>query len=152
MSSLLGLRFGRPVVSFEALPAALPAHRLGLPLPPGALSHQGRNYTGIYQFGNTADPVYMGVCNGLTSACSWSGYAIESQCFTGLRCVYDTVGDKGWRLSILSHRINNVIKDVIEAYDDPAKCEPDFDCIDCNNWYFDNVDLFSPDMSTMRRI
>lgn len=63
---------------------------------------------------------------------------MESQCFTGLRCVYDTVQDKGWRLSINSHRINNVIRDVIEAYDRPAQCERDAECVDCNDWYFDN--------------
>ena len=138
ISSLLGLTFGRPAVTFEAPPAALPAHRLGLPLPPGASSHQERRYTGAYHFGHTADPVYMGACNGITSACYWSGYAMDSQCFTGLRCVYDTIADKGWRLSINSHRINNVIRDVIEAYDEPAKCEVDAECVDCNNWYFDN--------------
>lgn len=138
ISSLLGLTFGTPAVTFEALPAALPAYRLGLPLPPGASSHQDGEYTGIHHFGHTADPVYMGACNGVDSVCYWSGYAMDSQCFTGLRCVYDTVGDKGWRLSITSHRINNVIRDVIEAYEKPAKCEPDVECADCNNWYFDH--------------
>lgn len=50
MSSLLGLTFGLPVVTFEAVPEALPAARLGLPSPPGHDPRlpQSRQYTGAY--------------------------------------------------------------------------------------------------------
>ncbi|EDN04383.1 conserved hypothetical protein [Histoplasma mississippiense (nom. inval.)] len=69
VSSLLGMTYGLPVVTFEAVPEALPASRLGLPPPPGTdpSSPQARNYTGAYHFGHTADPIYMGTCNGATS-------------------------------------------------------------------------------------
>lgn len=61
VSSLLGLTFGLPVVTFEAVPEALAAARLGLPVPPGSVlgAPQTRQHTGAYHFGQTADPIYM---------------------------------------------------------------------------------------------
>ena len=139
MSSLLGLTYGHPAVTFEAVPDALAAERLGLPLPPASTSHQTRSDTGAYHFGNTADPVFMGSCHSSYSLCSMWGYAFESQCHTGSRCVYDTVKDKGWWQSLTHHGIDGVIKDVIKTYDGVPECEPDVECIDCLNWRFDGT-------------
>ena len=138
VSSLLGLTFGLPVVTFEAVPDALPAARLGLPSPPGQAAHlhQRRQNTGAYHFGHTADPVYMGTCNAATSACTLGFYAMESVCHTGHRCVWDTVGDKLWGVSITTHRIRSAISDVYEAYDHLPKCEQDTECVDCAAWKF----------------
>lgn len=138
VTSLLGLTYGHPVVTFEAVPEALPASRLGLPIPPGSDSNapQKRDFSGAYHFGHTADPVYMGTCNGATSICTLGGYAMESSCHTGQRCVYDTVEDFGWRVGIGTHRILSVVTDVIEKYDDVPVCAPDKDCVDCFNWKF----------------
>lgn len=138
VSSMLGLTYGLPVVTFEAVPEALPASRLGLPVPAGenpALP-QRRLYSGAYHFGHTADPIYMGTCNGMTSVCTLGGYAMESQCHTGYRCVYDTVEDLGWRVGIGTHRILAVISDVIERYDTVPTCARDRECVDCFNWKF----------------
>lgn len=136
LTSLLGLTFGLPVVTFEAVPEALPASRLGLPMPPGYQVHQKRQHTGAYHFGHTADPVYMGTCNGINSICTWGGYAMESACHTGQMCTYDTVADKGWRVGIGTHKIQNVISDVIEIYDDVPACEAEEECYDCILWKF----------------
>ncbi|KAJ5150023.1 lipase atg15 [Penicillium atrosanguineum] len=138
MTSLLGLTFGLPVVTFEAVPEALPAARLGLPSPPGHDSRlpQQRAFTGAYHFGHTADPIYMGTCNGINSICTWGGYAMESACHTGQMCTYDTVADKGWRVGIGTHKIQNVISDVIKAYDDVPPCAPEEECYDCVLWKF----------------
>ena len=138
VASLLGLTFGLPTITFEAPGEALPAARLGLPTPPGnsPSAHQRRQYTGAYHFGHTADPVFMGTCNAATSACTLGFYAMESQCHTGHRCVYDTVGDKKWRPSISYHSIRPVIKDVYRAYDTLPKCEQDTECVDCALWKF----------------
>lgn len=138
VSSLLGLTYGVPVVTYEAVPEALPAARLGLPIPPGGdpSAPQKREYTGAHHFGHTADPVYMGTCNGATSICTLGGYAMESSCHTGRRCVYDTVEDFGWRVGIGTHRILSVISDVLEKYDVVPSCEPDTVCLDCVNWKF----------------
>lgn len=138
VSSLLGLTFGLPVTTFEAPGDALAAMRLGLPAPPD--SHPGapqsRKYTGAYHFGHTADPIFMGTCNAVTSGCTIGGYAMESQCHSGRVCVYDTVKDKGWRVGIGNHKIHGIITNVIETYDDVAACETDEECVDCFNWKF----------------
>ncbi len=129
VASLIGLTYNIPSVSIEAPPQKLAAERLGLTIPP---------HGGDYHIGNTADPVYMGACNGYFSACSIAGFAFESQCHTGKRCVYDTVQDKGWRMSINNHRINVVIPQILEAYNNTPACEADDECVDCYNWNFNN--------------
>lgn len=136
VSSMLGLTYGLPVVTFEAVPEALPAGRLGLPVPPGSDPNnpQTREYTGAYHFGHTADPVYIGTCNGATASCSYAGYAMESACHTGRECVYDVVADKGWRVGIGTHKIRSVINDVILKYDEVAECKFTPECRDCANW------------------
>lgn len=129
IASLMGHTFNFPVVTFESPPERLPAHRLGL---------IRANDPPTYHLGNTADPIYMGACNGFSSSCGIAGYAFESQCFTGLRCAYDTVEDLGWHLSITNHRINVVISDVLEKYNTTPKCVSDEEsgCVDCYNWNF----------------
>lgn len=141
VSSLLGLTYGLPVTTFEAYGEALAASRLGIPSPPGLYpsAPQTRQNTAIYHFGHTADPIFMGTCNAATSGCTLGGYALESQCHLGQVCVYDTVKDKSWRVGIGNHKIWNVIRDVIEAYDDVAPCVSDSECVDCYNWkYFES--------------
>ncbi|KAK7733916.1 putative lipase atg15 [Cytospora paraplurivora] len=136
VSAMLGLTYGLPVVTFEAVPEALPAGRLGLPVPPGSDPNnpQTREHTGAYHFGHTADPVYIGTCNGATASCSYAGYAMESACHTGRECVYDVVTDKGWRVGIGTHKIRSVINDVILKYDEVAECRFTPECRDCANW------------------
>ncbi|KAF2769615.1 alpha/beta-hydrolase [Teratosphaeria nubilosa] len=138
VASLLGLTYGLPTLTFEAYPDAMAASRLGLPMPPGYRigAHQNRRGTGIYHFGHTADPIYMGTANGATSVPSIAGYAFEGVCHTGQTCTYDTVGDLGWRVGIGTHKINSVIKDVLMKYDTVPECEEDVDCQDCYNWKF----------------
>lgn len=138
VSTLLGLTYGLPVMTYEAFPDALAASRLGLPTPPGYRvgAHQSRPDLAIHHYGHTADPVFMGTCDTASSLCTLAGYAFQSQCHTGMRCAYDTVGDLGWRVSVGTHRINSVIPDVLEAYDEVAACEEDAECQDCFNWKF----------------
>ncbi|KIW91741.1 uncharacterized protein Z519_07709 [Cladophialophora bantiana CBS 173.52] len=137
VTSLLGLTFGLPTVTFEAPGDDLAAKRLGLPAPPSSDPHRPRTkYTGAYHFGNTADPVFMGTCNGATATCTLGGYAMESQCHTGKQCIYDTVSDYGWRVGIGNHKIHNVIDNVIKIYQTVPTCEADDECVDCFNWKF----------------
>ncbi|KAI4718269.1 alpha/beta-hydrolase [Aureobasidium sp. EXF-10727] len=138
VSSLLGATYGLPTLTFEAFPDALAARRLGLPTPPGHAIGEfaRRHYTGTFHFGHTADPIYVGNCNSFDSPCTIAGYAFQSKCHTGYNCTYDTVGDLGWRVSIGTHRITSVIKDVIEAYDSVPVCTQDVDCTDCSEWSF----------------
>ncbi|OQO01298.1 hypothetical protein B0A48_12851 [Cryoendolithus antarcticus] len=138
VSSLLGLTYGLPTLTFEAYPDALAASRLGLPIPPGYKigAHHTRPETGIYHFGHTADPIFMGTCNAASSLCTIGGYAFQSQCHTSMVCTYDTVEDFGWRVGLGTHRITSVIRDVLEKYDTVPKCEQDIECQDCFNWKF----------------
>lgn len=138
VSTLLGLTFGLPVFTFEAFPDALAASRLGLPTPPGYHigAHQSRTDVAIHHYGHTADPVFMGSCNGATASCSIGGYAFEGHCHTGKTCIYDTVNDLGWRSSAWSHRIYTVIDTVIKKYDNVAECDEDTECTDCALWKF----------------
>lgn len=141
VSSLLGMTFGIPAVTFEAPGEALAASRLGLPTPPNPdpKTPATQKLTGTHHFGHTADPVFMGTCNGATATCTLGGYAMESQCHTGLQCVYDTVSDLGWRVGIGNHKIHNVIDNVLRRYDHPPQCVPDDECVDCFNWkYFES--------------
>ncbi|PQE30724.1 hypothetical protein CJF32_00005901 [Rutstroemia sp. NJR-2017a WRK4] len=136
VSSMLGLTYGLPVVTFEAVPDALPVSRLGLPAPPGhnPNSPQKREFTGAFHFGHTADPIYLGTCNGATASCSYAGYALESSCHTGMECVYDVVADHGWGVHIWSHRIIPVIEQVIKVYDTVPVCKFTPECVDCPLW------------------
>ena len=138
VSTLLGLTFGLPVFTFEAFPDALGASRLGLPTPPGYHigAHQKRTDVAIHHFGHTADPVFMGSCNGATASCTLGGYAFEGHCHTGKTCIYDTVNDLGWRSSAWYHRIYTVIDTVIKKYDAVPECEEDTECTDCVLWKF----------------
>ena len=143
LSGLLGLTYGRPAVTFEAIPDALPARRLGLPFPPGEDPDrpQARRNTGNFHFGITSDPVYLGTCNGATASCSFAGYALESACHTGMECVYDVVKDWGWRVWIGTHSIDKVIDNVIKKYDTVPKCRFTPDCVDCAQWKEKEGDL-----------
>ncbi|KAJ3083482.1 putative lipase atg15 [Quaeritorhiza haematococci] len=99
LASLLGLTNNVPVFAYEAPGDLLYASRLGLlpDLPPPDPDNPSAppDYSDfletlpIYHFGNTGDPVYLGVCNGPSSSCYWGGYALESRCHAGKACVYD---------------------------------------------------------------
>ncbi|KAF2021617.1 alpha/beta-hydrolase [Aaosphaeria arxii CBS 175.79] len=136
LASLLGLRHGLPSVTFEAYPQALAATRLGLL---GPQSPSSRKNTGGFHFGHSADPIYMGTCNGGSSFCSIAGYAFETTCHTGRKCIYDVVKDWGWRQSTNYHRLRYAIANVYEKYEQAAPCQDeDVNCEDCYLWKFEN--------------
>ncbi|KAI8321754.1 alpha/beta-hydrolase [Martensiomyces pterosporus] len=142
---LLGLTFGVPAVGIEAPGDKLAAKRLHLPSPPAMIMDR----LPLFHVGNTADPVFMGVCSGRTSSCYYAGYAMESKCHLGRQMVFDTVGRRDWRMDIRHHRINEIIYLVFEPWGnlDPEEAIPelereDKDCVDCGLWKF--VDEDSP--------
>ena len=55
----------------------------------------------------------MGVCTGLTSACSLGGFALESRCHLGQVIRYDTVRKLGWSVNAQNHPIKVVIDKVL---------------------------------------
>lgn len=136
VSAMLGLTYGVPVITFQAVPDALPANRLGLPIPPGVDPDRPgqRDYTGAYHFGQNADPIFMGTCNGATASCAYAGYALESACHTGRECVWDTVAVNGTRVSVVTHRIIWVIANVIKQWTTVPECKFTPECYDCPLW------------------
>lgn len=141
LAALLGRTYGLPVVSFQSPPELLPAQRLHLPLPPGIPVWEEH----IWHFGHTADPVYMGACNGAGSSCWIAGYAFETRCHSGLRCVYDVVADKGWHMSMANHRIHVVIDDILTQYNSTPSCVATGPCEDCFDWNFVVPEMPLPD-------
>ncbi|KAF8589794.1 alpha/beta-hydrolase [Ramaria rubella] len=117
LASLLGVTFGAPVVAFEAPGEKMAAGRLHLPSPPSTqhISH-------VY---HTADPVAMGTCNGVSSACAFAGYAMESRCHLGNAIVYDTVSKLNWSVSFTTHRIKVVIDGVLANDWDAESVDPE---------------------------
>ncbi|KAG0680297.1 putative lipase atg15 [Pichia californica] len=132
LSSLLGRTYGLPVVTFEAPGEMLATKRLHLPIPPGlpiSMEH-------VWHFGNNADPIFMGVCNGASSTCGMAGYAMETVCHSGMTCTYDTIKDKGWHVNILNHRLKTVIDELLMKSNETAQCIKPPPCIDCYDWTF----------------
>ncbi|KAG0215805.1 putative lipase atg15 [Mortierella sp. GBA30] len=131
LSSLLGVTFGVPTVTFEMPGDQLAARRLHLPGPPAI------NWDDfpLFHIGHTADPIFQGVCNGPRSACYYSGFALESKCHTGRTCVYDPVGEDNWKIDIRTHRLFDTIEGVLKVKPVPT-CKQEVGCLDCVNWQF----------------
>ncbi|PPR05169.1 hypothetical protein CVT26_012255, partial [Gymnopilus dilepis] len=101
LAALMGATFGAPVVAFEAPAERLAAQRLHLPSPPST-----HHIVHVY---NTADPIPMGTCTGVTSLCSIGGFALETRCHLGQVILYDTVQKLGWPVDIRNHGIKLVV-------------------------------------------
>ena len=132
LAALVGRTFGLPVVTFEAPGELLAAKRLHLPFPPGLPQYLDT----VWHFGHTADPIFLGTCNGASSSCSIAGYAMETSCHSGQVCIYDVVKDKGWHVNMLNHRIHTVIDQILTEYNKTAECVVPEPCVDCYNWNF----------------
>ncbi|KAI0999680.1 putative lipase atg15 [Podosphaera aphanis] len=152
VAAMIGLTYGSPALTFQAVPDALPANRLGLPVPPGADPDRPsqRDYTGAFHFGHNADPIYMGTCNGATAPCSYAGYALETVCHTGQECVWDVVNTNQTRMSIMTHKITYVINNVIKKWSSVPQCYHTPECYDCVLWkeYQGNSTLTSSSLSS----
>ncbi|KAG8701835.1 putative lipase atg15 [Ceratobasidium sp. 394] len=132
LASLVGMTFGAPVVTFEAVPERLAAQRLHLPMP--------------------------GVCNGPSSLCYMGGYALETKCHLGQTIVYDTVTALHWSVNIKAHFIMTITEQLLnedwsekvrkgrrwwwrvppddgESVEVPEPTQ-DEDCTECYTWEF----------------
>lgn len=134
LASLVGLTKGVPAFAFEAPGERMYAERLGLP-------SDFKQKPFIWHIGHTADPIFMGTCNGPMSLCYLGGYGMDSRCHTNKKCTFDTVKDLGWSESIFHHRIKDVITGLLEDWakgtlDIRADCKEDKVCSDCNDWTY----------------
>ncbi|KAL0568984.1 putative lipase atg15, partial [Marasmius crinis-equi] len=122
LASLIGITFGIPIVAFQAPGEQMASRRLHLPSPPST-----HHVTHVI---NNADPIAMGVCNGVTSSCANWGYAMESRCHLGKIIRYDTMGVLGWTSNIQNHGIKVVVENVLgnETWVVPEAVEEEEDC------------------------
>lgn len=116
LSSLIGLAFGAPVVTYEAPGERMAASRLHLPLPPSMPSEK----MGVTHVYHNADPIPMGICTGTYSGCYAAGFAMESRCHAGMSIIYDAIGKLGWAVDIRTHRIWDVINKILDEDWEPA--------------------------------
>ncbi|KAG0337568.1 putative lipase atg15 [Podila horticola] len=142
VASMLGLTKGYPVFTFQSPGDMLYGKRVGVVKE--QLSEADLNQLPIWQFGHTADPIYMGTCNGAASTCYTAGYAMEAKCHLGKTCIYDTMKELGWHQNIQGHTIFTFIN-VVENWASMTKgkglpevpdCIAQADCEDCSNWEF----------------
>ncbi|KAF0507156.1 alpha/beta-hydrolase [Gigaspora margarita] len=133
LSALVGLTYGIPVVAYESPGERLPAKRLHLPGPP-ALPYEKMN---IWHIGHSADPIFMGVCNGISSSCYAGGYAMETKCHLGKSSMFDVIGKYKWHLNIQNHRIRVVIDSILDKWEwEYPEFLVESECEDCGAWNF----------------
>jgi lipase ATG15 len=130
LATYLGIVYNKPVVTFESPGEKYYFDLIGLTYTPEITKN-------IYHFGHTADTIFTGKCNSLNSLCYLGGYIIRTKCHIGNVCSYDSVTKLGLSESLLNHRLDFTIKKVMPNWkDDPPICEPQIDCIDCDQWSF----------------
>ncbi|KAI9294279.1 alpha/beta-hydrolase [Neoconidiobolus thromboides FSU 785] len=136
LASLVALKYDQIAVTFEAPPDRLYARRLGLEL-------NKTQKPAIFHFGNNADPLFLGTCNGALSLCYIAGYGMDSKCHTATKCVFDTKKDLGWSETLLHHTIAGVIDNILVQWMNNTKplnvnCFSKSNCTDCTKWDFTN--------------
>ncbi|CDZ96268.1 alpha beta-hydrolase [Phaffia rhodozyma] len=149
LASLLGLTFGLPTVTFEAVPDRLSVQRLGLPVP------ADRRFNPVTHVWHTGDVIATGNCRGPFSVCGRAGYSIDSVCHQGNLIIYRTVEKWGWPLdrTTRSHTIQYAIDNVYSKpwnqgetddrkgrerdwTDVPVAEGEDESCEDCTGWTY----------------
>ncbi|KAI9294341.1 alpha/beta-hydrolase [Neoconidiobolus thromboides FSU 785] len=135
LASLVAMEKNINAVTFEAPGERLYARRLGLDL------ELKPETPFIYHFGNNADPIFMGTCNGKLSLCYLGGYGMDSKCHTNTKCTFDAIEDLGWLPSIFHHRIKEVVTEIFDDWADgyrnfTVSCVSKSNCTDCEDWKF----------------
>ncbi|KAJ3301052.1 putative lipase atg15, partial [Gonapodya sp. JEL0774] len=93
LAASVAVRFRTPAVAFESPGDALWARRVNA-LPKGIngdprAAKSFHESLPVFHVGNDGDPIFLGKCNGVSSSCYFSGYAIETRCHNGKWCVYE---------------------------------------------------------------
>ena len=128
LASLLSIMYNKISVSFES-PGDYHYIKLS-----NLHNKYNIDYSNIYHFGHNGDPIFMGNCG---RTCSTIGYNINTKCHIGNTCLYDAKKKLGYSESILNHRIDYIIKNVIPKWkDDMPDCISNTDCSDCEKWSY----------------
>ena len=127
---LMGLRYNKPVVTFETPGLQHWVSLAKLKYNPNVLGN-------IYHYQHNADTIATGKCQGSLSFCYLVGYIIETKCHLGNVCMYDVINKLGIQESIFSHRIAYTIDNVITKWNNTLpKCEFQHNCTECNEWKY----------------
>ena len=60
-----------------------------------------------------------------------------TKCHSGYTCTYNAKEKLGYTESILNHRIDSIIKNIIPHWEnDFPECVQNKDCSDCENWVY----------------
>lgn len=127
LATYMAIKYNRPAITFET-----PGTKRYLDLI-------GLNYTNasksIYHFGHNADPIFMGRCNSRSSLCYIGGYILRTKCHVGKTCTYDSQGKLNISESILTHRMDYILKNIIQFWEtDFPECIEASACTDCEQW------------------
>lgn len=130
IASLMAVTFeGTAAITFEAPGDRQYAQRLGISRGPFWAYP-------IWNFGITTDPVFMGNCQGLTTSCYLSGYAMETKCRHGRDCIFN-ISDREGKYDINTHTMKWVIENVLQGQYPLPKCRSNMKCQDCPGWEFE---------------
>lgn len=130
LATMLGLYYNKPVVTFET-PGELHYIKMS-----NMFKQPLDKVSNIYHFGHNADPIFIGDC-GYT--CSVAGYSVDTKCHIGYTCMYDAKGKLGFSESILNHRMDYVINNVIgpKWNSDFPECKLITDCNECELYKYE---------------
>jgi len=127
LASYLGIKYNKLTVTFES-PGDMHYFLLS------DIINKDLNYNNIYHYGHNADPIFMGDCG---NTCALLGYYINTKCHVGNTCLYDAKNKLNFTESILNHRIDVMLNDIIPNWEtDLPICNINKECKDCENWEY----------------
>lgn len=123
IATIMGILYNKTSISFQS-----PGDKHYLDLI-GLKAHEN-----TYHFGHDADPIFLGSCG---NTCWTFGYNIYTKCHSGYTCLYNAKKKLRYTESILNHRIDYIIKNIIPHWEnDFPKCVQNTDCLDCESWSY----------------
>jgi len=123
IATIMGILYNKTSIAFQS-----PGDKHYLDLI-GLQAHQN-----TFHFGHDADPIFLGTCG---NTCWTFGYNLYTKCHSGFTCSYNAKEKLGYTESILNHRIDYIIKNIIPHWEnDFPECVQNKDCSDCEKWSY----------------
>ena len=121
IATIMGILYNKTSIAFQSPGDKHYLHLIGL-----------KAHKNTYHFGHNADPIFMGTCG---NTCWTFGYNIYTKCHSGYTCLYNAKEKLGYTESILNHRIDYIIKNVLPHWiSDFPECIQNDECSDCESW------------------
>lgn len=127
LAMFLGLKWSKQVITFNS-----PGEKHFLDL---LNINYNKKDNRIYHFGHTADSIMNGECGNI---CKLVGYNIETKCKIGNSCIYDSKKKLGISNSIITHKLDYIIKYILPEWKlDFPSCYYNPICDEkCDKWSF----------------